>query len=102
MPDDPQIESLKLPPHSLEAEQSILGALLLDDVLSEGKRPSSEPTIDALLYRTRQGLMNFLAPTRRESAAPAAAAAVEWEAAGASVVSAAAAALHAVDAAEVA
>jgi hypothetical protein len=49
--------------------------LLLDDVLSEGKRPSSEPTIDALLYRTRQGLMNFLAPTRRESAAPAPAAA---------------------------
>jgi replicative DNA helicase len=43
MPDDPQLESLKLPPHSLEAEQSILGGLLLDneaadrigDVLSE-------------------------------------------------------------------
>jgi replicative DNA helicase len=42
-PDAPQLESLKLPPHSLEAEQSILGALLLDieaadrigDVLSE-------------------------------------------------------------------
>ncbi len=31
MPDDPQIESLKLPPHSLEAEQSILGGLLLDN-----------------------------------------------------------------------
>ena len=31
MPDDPQLESLKLPPHSLEAEQSILGALLLDN-----------------------------------------------------------------------
>jgi len=31
MPDDPQIEALKLPPHSLEAEQSILGGLLLDN-----------------------------------------------------------------------
>jgi replicative DNA helicase len=31
MPDDPQVESLKLPPHSLEAEQSILGGLLLDN-----------------------------------------------------------------------
>ena len=31
MPDDPQLDSLKLPPHSLEAEQSILGALLLDN-----------------------------------------------------------------------
>ncbi len=31
MPDDPQLESLKLPPHSLEAEQSILGGLLLDN-----------------------------------------------------------------------
>jgi replicative DNA helicase len=31
MPDDPQLEALKLPPHSLEAEQSILGGLLLDN-----------------------------------------------------------------------
>ncbi|MEO8304046.1 MAG: replicative DNA helicase [Betaproteobacteria bacterium] len=31
MPDDPQIDSLKLPPHSLEAEQSVLGGLLLDN-----------------------------------------------------------------------
>src|SRR6185295_15311240 len=31
MPDDPQLESLKLPPHSLEAEQSVLGGLLLDN-----------------------------------------------------------------------
>ena len=31
MPDDPQIEALKLPPHSLEAEQSVLGGLLLDN-----------------------------------------------------------------------
>jgi len=30
-PDDPQIASLKLPPHSIEAEQSLLGGLLLDN-----------------------------------------------------------------------
>lgn len=41
---DPQIESLRVPPHSVEAEQSILGGLLLDnaawdriaDVVGEG------------------------------------------------------------------
>ena len=31
MPDDLQIDQLKLPPHSLEAEQSILGGLMLDN-----------------------------------------------------------------------
>src|SRR5438552_5726524 len=31
MPDDLQLDSLKLPPHSLEAEQSVLGGLLLDN-----------------------------------------------------------------------
>jgi replicative DNA helicase len=31
MPDDRDIESLKLPPHSIEAEQSVLGGLLLDN-----------------------------------------------------------------------
>ena len=31
MPDDPQVAELKLPPHSLEAEQSVLGGLLLDN-----------------------------------------------------------------------
>jgi replicative DNA helicase len=44
MPDDSQLDALKLPPHSLEAEQSVLGGLLLDneaesrigDVLTEG------------------------------------------------------------------
>jgi hypothetical protein len=30
---DPQIESLKVPPHSIEAEQSVLGGLLLDNAL---------------------------------------------------------------------
>ncbi|AOK29548.1 replicative DNA helicase [Burkholderia singularis] len=30
-PQDPQIESLKVPPHSIEAEQSVLGGLLLDN-----------------------------------------------------------------------
>jgi len=41
---DPQLDSLKVPPHSIEAEQSVLGGLLLDnaawdriaDFLSEG------------------------------------------------------------------
>ena len=45
LPDqDPRIEGLRLPPHSLEAEQSVLGGLLLDsgrwddvaDILAEG------------------------------------------------------------------
>jgi replicative DNA helicase len=31
MPDDPKLDALKLPPHSLEAEQSVLGGLLLDN-----------------------------------------------------------------------
>jgi len=31
MPDDPQVDALKLPPHSIEAEQSVLGGLLLDN-----------------------------------------------------------------------
>ena len=31
MPNDTQIEALKLPPHSIEAEQSVLGGLLLDN-----------------------------------------------------------------------
>ncbi|MDS0792170.1 replicative DNA helicase [Burkholderia pseudomultivorans] len=43
-PQDPQLDSLKVPPHSVEAEQSVLGGLLLDnaawdriaDFLSQG------------------------------------------------------------------
>jgi replicative DNA helicase len=31
MPNDPQLEALKLPPHSMEAEQSVLGGLLLEN-----------------------------------------------------------------------
>src|SRR4051812_16350759 len=31
MPNDPQVNALKLPPHSIEAEQSVLGGLLLDN-----------------------------------------------------------------------
>ncbi|MEO8137536.1 MAG: DnaB-like helicase N-terminal domain-containing protein, partial [Betaproteobacteria bacterium] len=31
MPNDPQLEALKVPPHSIEAEQSVLGGLLLDN-----------------------------------------------------------------------
>ncbi|MGL4276441.1 MAG: DnaB-like helicase N-terminal domain-containing protein, partial [Morganella morganii] len=30
-PRDHQMEGLKLPPHSLEAEQSVLGGLMLDN-----------------------------------------------------------------------
>ncbi len=30
-PEDPQLSSLKLPPHSIEAEQSLIGGLLLDN-----------------------------------------------------------------------
>jgi|TARA_B100000745_G_scaffold96622_3_gene61277 replicative DNA helicase len=30
-PDDPEINRLKLPPHSIEAEQSVLGGLMLDN-----------------------------------------------------------------------
>ena len=32
---DPQLDALKLPPHSLEAEQSVLGGLLLDNLAWE-------------------------------------------------------------------
>jgi replicative DNA helicase len=28
---DPQVDSLRIPPHSIEAEQSVLGGLLLDN-----------------------------------------------------------------------
>src|SRR4029450_3423343 len=31
MPDAPQLDAIKLPPHSLEAEQSVLGGMLLDN-----------------------------------------------------------------------
>src|SRR4029078_3446447 len=31
MPDDPPVDALKLPPHSLEAEQSVLGGLMLEN-----------------------------------------------------------------------
>ncbi|MCI4182456.1 replicative DNA helicase, partial [Dickeya dianthicola] len=30
-PRDRQVEGLKLPPHSIEAEQSVLGGLMLDN-----------------------------------------------------------------------
>ena len=46
MPDDPQLEALKLPPHSLEAEQSILGGLLLDTAATRGSA-TSLPTVSA-------------------------------------------------------
>jgi len=61
MPDDPQLEAIKLPPHSLEAEQSILGGLLLDneaadrigDVLSDEDFYSEA---HRLIYRHITGL----------------------------------------------
>jgi len=31
MPSDPQLDSLRVPPHSIESEQSVLGGLLLDN-----------------------------------------------------------------------
>jgi replicative DNA helicase len=31
MPNDPQLQALKVPPHSMEAEQSVLGGLLLEN-----------------------------------------------------------------------
>ena len=31
MPNDPQLDALKIPPHSMEAEQSVLGGLLLEN-----------------------------------------------------------------------
>jgi replicative DNA helicase len=31
VPSDPEVEALRLPPHSIEAEQSVLGALLIDN-----------------------------------------------------------------------
>ncbi|MBF3299591.1 replicative DNA helicase, partial [Leptospira borgpetersenii serovar Ballum] len=30
-PRDPQVAGLKMPPHSMEAEQSVLGGLMLDN-----------------------------------------------------------------------
>ena len=35
MPNDPQLEALKVPPHSMEAEQSVLGGLLLENSASD-------------------------------------------------------------------
>jgi replicative DNA helicase len=35
MPNDPQIAALKIPPHSIEAEQSVLGGLLLDNTATD-------------------------------------------------------------------
>ncbi len=35
MPNDPQVEALKVPPHSMEAEQSVLGGLLLENGASD-------------------------------------------------------------------
>jgi replicative DNA helicase len=62
MSDDPQLEALKLPPHSLEAEQSVLGGLLLEndavdrvgDVLADADFYSDA---HRLIYRAIVGLV---------------------------------------------
>ena len=46
---DPQVAGLKVPPHSIEAEQSVLGGLMLDnerwdDVAERGRRFLHPPT----------------------------------------------------------
>jgi replicative DNA helicase len=45
---DPQVDALKLPPHSLEAEQSVLGGLLLDNTAWE---KISDQVSDGDFYR---------------------------------------------------
>ena len=60
---DADIESLRLPPHSIEAEQSVLGGLLLNnaaldrvsDVVSEGDFYRQD---HRTLYRAITGLIN--------------------------------------------
>ena len=43
-PADSQLVTLKVPPHSIEAEQSVLGGLLLDNQASTGSPTSSRST----------------------------------------------------------
>ncbi len=62
MPDDPQVDALTLPPHSLEAEQSVLGGLLLEnqaaddvgDILADADFYSEA---HRLIYRHIMGLV---------------------------------------------
>ena len=52
---DPQVAGLKVPPHSIEAEQSVLGGLMLDnerwdDVAERGSRRFLHPPTPSYLY----------------------------------------------------
>ena len=51
---DPQLDALKLPPHSLEAEQSVLGGLLLDNMAWE---KIADLLTDADFYRADHRLI---------------------------------------------
>ena len=62
---DPQIESLKVPPHSIEAEQSVLGGMLLSkdaiadvlEILRPGDfyRPAHQAVFEAILTLYSKG-----------------------------------------------
>ena len=53
---DPQLDALKLPPHSLEAEQSVLGGLLLDN---EAWEKIGDVLRDNVHYLSRCGFDSF-------------------------------------------
>ena len=67
MPDDPQLDALKLPPHSLEAEQSVLGGLLLDN---DSADKVGDVLADADFYSEAHRLIyqHVAAPHRRRQA----------------------------------
>ena len=48
LPRDQQLDALRLPPQSIEAEQSVLGGLLLDNTAWD--RISDPPSVRALLH----------------------------------------------------
>ena len=55
---DPQIDALKLPPYSVEAEQSVLGGLLLDNTAWE---KIADLLTDADFYRAKLASARFYA-----------------------------------------
>ena len=62
MPNDRELEALKVPPHSIEAEQSVLGGLLLDNGAADRVADilgTEDFYSDAhrLLYKTTVGLI---------------------------------------------
>ncbi len=66
MPDDRQLQNLKMPPHSLEAEQSVLGGLILDN---DAWEKVSEKIVSEDFYRNEHRLifraLHFLAENSR-------------------------------------